>query len=394
MIQKERPQLTRRNFLKGAAGFFLPLVLRKEKKAAVFSWQALGPEIKIPDGAPLAERDGCRAVWVANDGQKAMVSTCKDRDLYFRSGGHWEKLDHHKERLGQVRQILSLTADELVLVADRGVSWCGLKKDQAVVKSYPFSESGCLQAGCCLGERRFLVGGLGELYQASFTPQGQFEIKKKFAPPQVGSQSVLIRSIVTGPGGEMMIGGWLASESGYSGQQHDRQGKILPGAGVFLSKDGGQNWEQVLADVNVNALYWRKPLVLAGTEGAGEWHGRKPDSRFPSVYLSFENGRSGSWRPLALKTDYDLVAPQQAFAFDRRGRLIISFWGGPVLRANIDYPAEVRGFVDLTPGIFGHSSGQLVTFQKGERLCLATAGKDYQKYGLGFSPLRTLELHQ
>lgn len=375
------------------------------------NWRVIGPVVPKEEW----RNDGGRACWVSKDGRKAIYATWQ-HGVHFMEDGSWYKLPITDDfgisrHILKVETDLAVEADGLfVVVADLGVQLLKrIDRTRFEVRNVRFFNEGegfFFQAGCLCQNQQggldLLMGGMDVLYRIKNFDKGenQWEIQyhavPRFFGPE-GDKAMMVRSVLIDQNQPQtyFIGGWWER----SGWEYTGEAKVIkPGAGVWRSTDAGENWEQILKDVNVNALFDAGGgRLIAGAEGSGEWHKRIPDERFPSLYISFDRG--SSWKTLTLNPwVWDLVSPQQAMALGPNGELIVSFWGGPVAMTNQSLPESDLGGEAITLGCTllpydrndwaaGHLNVRVDSNNK--KLTIATGGKNYNR-PRGFSPLREI----
>lgn len=459
---RPEPVLDRRLFLKALGTFSLAALLEllekkgslprvsatvgergahsQEIKTVAPEWEILGPPITIGSGE---EPDGIRASSASQDGNLILAATWQHGVWAFR-GGSWEELpvppaDEQNRPYGVNRHILMIEKGLVeeyaaglrsVMIVDQGVQVVKEEADgELQVLSWHFPEvpEGFLldfaQTGCLVdtdSRRELFIGGMGGIVRVDSWERNEIRWQPiwQIGEPPRGEPKIMVRTIVVDPQNPdfMMAGGWW----GYSGWESCTKeemtnevavkregGRIKPGAGIWKSEDRGATWCQVLADINVNCLLIHPSnpnIIIAGTEGAGEDVTRNPNPEFPSLFISLDRGES--WQPFAPQPwRYDLVTPQQAFVYlEQEKKLLISFWGGPVME--VEFPP------DLTPSQLGslkwriltpsdpndpfsregYYGGHLSSFQQAGRRRIATGSYTYWTDTPPFTPLRSTSL--
>lgn len=346
---------------------------RKEIKTAPSDWQIIGPPVAVEAGQ---EPDGIRATAAFQDGSLVLAATW-EHGVWALARGDWFELavpqsDEQGRPFGCNRHILMLNNNlpeysaglRAVMVVDQGIQVLRESEGEYQVPSWHFPPGFMLefaQTGCLVNtgsRRRLFVGGMGGIIEVNGWENGNFQGQPVFArkkSPEEGSPSIMVRTIAASLQNPnvLIAGGWW----GYSGWEKEG-GRIRPGAGVWKSEDGGDSWRQVLADVNVNSVFFHpqnENIIIAGTEGAGDDVTRNPNPDYPSLFISLDGGKS--WRPLMPQPwFYDLVTSQQAFVYleEQQQELLISCWAGPVM--SVDFPPNLSadqldslGWRTLTP---------------------------------------------
>ena len=391
---------------------YIPLVLNEfnfDREKNSWPWIEAGPPVEVKEGE---EKDGIRTANVSADGEMIIVGTWH-HGLWGKFRGEWRVLSEENP-VGVDRHILMVDKNipqyttegvRAVIVADRGLQVLREKEGDFTVETIRFPDSFMLdfaQAGYLLENGELLIGGMGGIVKARSWERGQFDWETLFYkdnPENSSGPPIMVRTIKVNPhnADEIYGGGWW----GYSGWEKDEEGKIKPGAGVWRTEDGGRKWEQVLKEINVNCL-WIHPenpqIIVAGTEGAGDQSTRKPEESYPSLFFSLDKGNT--WMPLKPNPwIYDLITPQQAFAY-RDGHLYISCWGGPVYKVELSPRVsqteldslnwELLGNMDSKKDFFaGHLS--LSNGEQGPTLW--TGSKRYwDKVPPSFTPLSSLAI--
>lgn len=430
--EKPNPTLSRRQFLQAAALTALGVVLwRREKETSVVSvaappkketsgktetvapeWEILGPEVRVERGE---KPDGIRATSASKD-HRLVIAATWEHGIWALKEGSWLELpipltDDTPRHVLMVDNNWPEFARGIraVIVADRSLHVLKEISGDYQMSSWQKPADfilGFVQAGLLINSQEghdLLLGGNGGVVRMSGWENENYKWQPVLTvgkPPE-GEPSIMVRTIsVSSQNPNVLVaGGWW----GYSGWEKEG-GRIKPGAGVWKSEDGGNFWRQVLADINVNSVFFHprnENIIIAGTEGAGDDVTRNPNPDYPSLFISLDGG--SSWRSLTPQSwIYDLVTPQQAFVFNQQKQeLIISFWGGPVM--SVDFPADLSSdqlnslrWTTLTPfnrdnpnwrrGFYG---GHLWISQRENRQFIGTGSIAYWLRPIpSFTPLR------
>lgn len=423
--EKQKKLMNRRQFLEGItavagltlADSLLPRsnaaekVPPKPEKEQTSKWVSIGPFVEA-----RGEKDGIRAANASKDGSTLIASTWDNGTYlgrYQKNGGvEWLHKFGKEASVSVTRHILILEPQRevfsqsqgnvrAIIICDWGLQILRQEESGYKLETTPFPgtlldrDFSFAQTGCLLPNGDLLLGGKGGIFKIRNWEGKSSDWKVEGLLNKSGgfnNKQIIIRTIAVDPNNPEIIyaGGWW----GYSGQDKDSQGCLLPGAGVWKSKQGGrpESWRNVMLDANVNCLFVNPKnanVIVVGKEGSGDEADRKPHKNDPkkeSLSISLNGGEDFvSFNPPGNLWDYDLITPQQAFYYDNgNDDLYISCWGGPVWQVHLPPDISQKSLAGLNwSSLMGsvpkseYQGGHLIGIRRGSIVDLITGSKKY-----------------